>query len=97
MDTETPSTGAVTDYKAAWERRLRDAEASNQFTDNDQSIRWAGNRITELEADNKRLREALKAIIDDAAPDGELGGNHRVDTDLIYDAAEVLAAVQEEE
>ena len=48
------------DYKEAWERRLRNAEASNQFTDNDQSIRWAGKRIAELEAELERLREALQ-------------------------------------
>jgi len=48
----------MSDYKEAWERRLRNAEASNQFTDNDQSIRWAGKRIAELEAENKALIDA---------------------------------------
>jgi len=52
--------------------------------------------LAEERKKNQQLREALKAIIDDAAPEGNLGGNHRVDAELIYDAASLLGRVSDE-
>ena len=68
-------------------------EAENATLLSQRDSAWV--QLRELGAENKRLREVLHSIIDDAAPD-EAGGQHRVDTDLIYDAAAVLGMSDED-